>query len=94
MRINKPNNVFQVYNKNQGVKKVKSDKVNKNEDQLKISEEAMDFQFALQKLKGVEDIRRDKVEGLKKQVQSGTYVVDGNKIAEKIMESIAFDKKT
>lgn len=93
MRINKPNNVFQVYNKNQGVKRPKSEKINKGEDQLKISDTAMDFQFALQKLKDVDDIRMEKVEGLKQQIKAGTYIVDGNKIAEKIMESVGFDKK-
>jgi len=56
MRINKVDNVFQVYNKNTGVKKVNSSN-NKDADRLKLSEEALDFQFALQKLNNVGDIR-------------------------------------
>lgn len=88
------NNVFQTYNKNQGTKKVKMDKAVDNGDQVKISDKAIDFQYALQRLKNVEDVRMDKVEKLKKEIDSGTYKIDGNKIAEKIMESISFDKKT
>lgn len=93
MRINKLDNIFQVYNKNSGVKKVKAKAGNKETDEIKISEKAMEFQFAMQKIKEVEDVRLDKVDQIKKQVQSGTYEVDGKKIAEKIFESINFDKK-
>ena len=94
MRINKADNVFQVYNKNQGVKKVKTDKEPKDSDQLKISDGAIEFQHALQKLKGVEDMRMEKVDALKAQIQAGTYEISGSKIAEKMMESIYFDKKS
>ncbi|WP_333656983.1 flagellar biosynthesis anti-sigma factor FlgM [Tissierella praeacuta] len=93
MRINKLDNIFQVYNKNSGIKKVKSDNRGKDTDELKISEKAIEFQYALQKLKDVEDIRVDKVEYIKEQVQSGSYHVDGKKIAEKILETVSFDKK-
>ncbi|WP_313757463.1 flagellar biosynthesis anti-sigma factor FlgM [Tissierella sp.] len=93
MRINKLDNIFQVYNKNSGIKKVKSDNRGKDTDELKISEKAIEFQYALQKLKDVEDIRMDKVEDIKNQVQSGAYHVDGKKIAEKILETVNFDKK-
>lgn len=87
-------NVFQIYNKNQGVKKSKTDKQSKEIDNLKISDEAIDFQYALKKLKDVESIRIEKVEIIKSQIKSGTYEIDSNKIAEKIMESIYFDKKS
>ncbi|MCQ4923204.1 flagellar biosynthesis anti-sigma factor FlgM [Tissierella carlieri] len=93
MRINKIDNIFQVYNKNSGVKKVNSDKGSKDIDQIKISEKAIEFQYALQKIKDVEEIRMDKVEDIKNQVQSGTYHIEGKKIAEKMLESINFDKK-
>ncbi|MDR7856925.1 flagellar biosynthesis anti-sigma factor FlgM [Tissierella sp.] len=93
MRINKLDNVFQVYNKNAGVKNVKSDKASQEKDQIKISERAVEFQFALQKIKDVEEIRMDKVEFIKNQIETGTYEIDGQKIAEKMLESINFDKK-
>lgn len=93
MRINKTENVFQVYNKNSGVKKVKLDKETKDTDQIKISEKAIDVQYGLQKINGVEDIRMEKVETIKQQIQAGTYHVDGKKIAEKMLDSINFDRK-
>lgn len=86
-------NVFQVYNKNASANKVKADKTAKDTDQLKISENAVEFQYGLQKLKNVEDIRMDKVETIKAQIQAGTYNVDGKQIAEKMLDSISFDKK-
>jgi negative regulator of flagellin synthesis FlgM len=92
MRINKINNVFKVYNENAGVKKVK-DNNTKDKDQVKLSEQAIEFQHALKKVKELEEIRIDKVEDIKKQVQTGTYKIDGIKIAEKMIEDITFDKK-
>ena len=92
MRINKMGNVFKVYNENQGVKKVK-DKNTNDKDQVKLSEQAVEFQYALKKVKEVEEIRTEKVENIKKQIQTGTYKIDGKKIAEKIIEDITFDKK-
>ena len=94
MRINKTDNVFQIYNKNQGVSKVKTDKMPKDTDQLKISDGAIEFQHALQKLKNARDVRMEKVDAIKAQIQAGTYEIDGNKIAEKMVESIYFDKKS
>lgn len=93
MRINKVNNILQVYNKNSGNKIVKPGKTSKTSDDIKISESAMDLQFALQKIKNVEEVRMDKVESIRKQIHSGTYEIDGKKIADKILESINFDKK-
>lgn len=93
MRINKIDNVFQVYNKNSKVNKSKSDKISKDTDKIKISDKAIEFQFALQKIKDVEEIRMDKVEEIKNKIQTGSYYVEGKKIAEKMLESINFDKK-
>lgn len=93
MRINKVDNVFQVYNKNSGVKKVKLNKEAKETDQIKLSEKAIEFQYGLQKIKDVEEIRTEKVENIKNQIKAGTYEIDGKKIAEKMIQSINFDKK-
>lgn len=86
-------NVFQVYNKNVGVKKAKTDKMAKETDQIKISDKAIEFQFALQKVKNVEEMRMGKVEEVKSQIKAGTYEINENKIAEKILQDISFDKK-
>ncbi len=93
MRINKIDNIFQVYNKNSGVKKINSKEMSKDMDEIKISSKAIEFQYALQKVKDVEEMRMDKVEDIKNRIKSGTYNIEGNKIAEKILESINFNKK-
>ena len=58
------------------------------EDRLEISKEAQDYQFAMEKLKDIPQIRKDRVEKLKIQVQNGTYQVDSGKIADKILENV------
>lgn len=93
MRINKLNNIFQIYNKNSKTKKLTGDKRIEGKDEISFSEKAIEFQHALKKIREVEDIRTDKVEKIKTQVQSGTYYVDGKKIVEKILEDISFNKK-
>lgn len=93
MRINKIDNIFQVYNKNSGVKKINSKEMSKDMDEIKISSKAIEFQYALQKVKDVEEMRMDKVEDIKNRIKSGAYNIEGNKIAEKILESINFNKK-
>jgi flagellar biosynthesis anti-sigma factor FlgM len=62
-------------------------------DELNFSEKAKNFQVAMEKIKELPDIRVEKVERLKREVKTGTYRVEGRKIAEKILESVDFDKK-
>lgn len=92
MRINRTDNILKIYGNNSEVKKIKSDKDKKGKDELKISDKAMDFQFAVSKLKEVPDMRMEKIEKIKKQIKTGTYQIDSNKIAEKIYNSANFDK--
>lgn len=91
MKINRTDNVFKIYNKNQSAKKVGKSK--NKEDKLNISNEAKEYQFAINKLKDIPDIRTKKVNELRAQVKSGTYKVDGDKIAEKMIDKVNFNKK-
>lgn len=93
MRINKTDNIFQAYKNNNNVKKVKLDKGIQEKDRLEISPRAVEFQHAMEKLKNVDEMRKDKVDKIKKQIDAGTYEIDEGKIAEKILESIDFDQK-
>jgi len=63
-----------------------------SKDELYISNEAKLFQFAYQAIKDTPDIREDKVERIKNGIDAGTYNVDSEKVAEKIMASL-FDIK-
>ncbi|HEY8361911.1 MAG TPA: flagellar biosynthesis anti-sigma factor FlgM [Tissierellaceae bacterium] len=93
MRINRLDNIFQIYNKNSNTNKVNGDKRIDGKDEIKLSEKAVEFQYALKKVKEVDDIRKDKVDRIKAQVKSGTYYVDGKKVVEKILEDISLYKK-
>lgn len=92
MRINKIDSVYQVYNKSK-VNKVGKDHYQEQMDQLKISERALDFQHALNRVKDVEDIRTDKVNNIKTRIEAGSYNVSGREIANKMVDSLNFDKK-
>lgn len=92
MKINKTDKVVQVYN-SMISNKANISKNRKEKDKINLSERAKDYQFAMNKIKEIPDIRIDKVNRLKEQVQSGNYNVEGKKIVEKMFESINFDKR-
>jgi len=60
---------------------------------VSISNQAKDFQTAMKALKEIPDIRKDKVEELARKIESGTYKVSEEDIADKILKSI-LDRKT
>ena len=92
MKINRTDRLLQVYT-NMEASKTKINKKVFEKDKIEFSERAMDYQFALKKLKEVPDIRMEKVEKLKKEIQTGNYNISGREIVDKIYESINFDKK-
>lgn len=91
MKINNIGNIQGMMNtyKNQGVKNVETKNTGRTgmKDELKISSEAQDFQTVLNSAKKVGDIRQEKVNEIKDQVDSGRYKVDAQKIAEKMLHS-------
>lgn len=92
MKINKTDNIMKVYN-NMSSNKVNANKNKLEKDNINLSERAKDYQFAMEKIKKVPDIRIDKVKDLKEKVQSGNYNVEGKKIVEKMFENIHFDER-
>lgn len=82
MKINHVNQInrigaYQAYQKNSETPK-KEDKKVVQKDQIELSSEA---QLQIQKE------REAKIEGLKAQIANGTYAVDSEKIAEKLLAS-------
>ena len=55
-------------------------------DQVQISSLGLDMQTATAAVKGASDIRYDKVEPLKTAVQNGTYNVDSESFADKLLQ--------
>jgi len=85
--------VLQMYKKQEVKKEVQGTSRLGKKDEVKLSDQARDFQIAMKALKDVPDIRKDKVEAVKKEIQTGTYEINSGKIVEKIFESINIDKK-
>lgn len=83
MRITSINKVAQMYQANQMARPNKNNQRVKS-DSLQISKEAKDFQTALTTVKASDDIRTDKVEAIKKQMEEGTYQVSNKELAERM----------
>lgn len=84
MRIDAINRVYETY-KQQSV--APTQKVGRKDlkDQVALSETAKDFQNIYKMLAEVPDIRQDKVQAIKEQMQSGTYDVNAKEVAEKLV---------
>ncbi|MDO5291526.1 MAG: flagellar biosynthesis anti-sigma factor FlgM [bacterium] len=85
MRINSINQVNQIYQNNSTTRMQQMSK-NNEKDSVQISETAKDFQTALTAAKASEDVRTDKVEAIKKQMEAGTYQVSNKDVADKLVE--------
>lgn len=88
MRIDAYNQISQVY----GVKgKVKTTQVNRTSqtDKLEISSFGRDMQIAKQAVNNAPDVRMDKAEQLKSQIQNGTYDVDASSFADMLLQKFS-----
>ena len=81
MLINGTSSIQGVY-KNYKVKsKENAYETKANLDVANISQTGNDFAFTMEKLRNSEDVRTEKVESIKKQIENETYKVDSNNIA-------------
>lgn len=85
MRIEAYNQVQQLY---QSQRVNKSQKVTKAvpTDQLQISSRGMDYQIAKTAVQNTPDVREDLIAPIKERVQNGTYGVDTESFAEKLLQ--------
>lgn len=88
MKINQINQISKMYETTSVKKMPSQDKKVKGKDNLKISETAKYFQLAYQAAKDAPDIRTGKVDKIKSQMDSGTYNVSAQEVAEKIASGI------
>lgn len=92
MRIDGINKINQAYKINSTKKVEKAKKVNNDKDSLAISDHARELQIAKKAVKNAPDVRMDKVNDIKKRLESGTYNVSAEEVADKIVDNY-FDKK-
>ena len=69
-------------------KKVARTESAKKTDRVEISRAGMEFQIAQQAVHAAPDIREDKVQALKEQMQAGTYNISMDDLAEKLLKGI------
>ena len=91
MRINSFDKVSQLYKTNSSSKVQKSN-VHGASDQVQISQTGKDFQVAKAAVKNSSDIRTDKVNAIKKQMEQGTYQISNKEVADKVVDRF-FDMK-
>lgn len=87
MRIDAYNTVNQVYNTTKPVKKVSTGKKAGKDDTLEISQFGKAMHVAKKAISETEDIRADRVEAIKKQIQEGIYHVSDDVLADKILDN-------
>lgn len=90
MKINNNNirKMLKTYNTQPKDNKInKADRLKKR-DKIALSTKGKDYQMAMEAIKNVPDIRQDKVDEIKKKVNSGTYNIDAEEIAEKMINHI------
>jgi negative regulator of flagellin synthesis FlgM len=83
-------NVKDVQKKEEVKKQQTSKQINSSEtkgDSLNISNEAYNTAKKLDQLKGMPDVREEKISALKKEIDNGTYNVGGKEVAEKIVNN-------
>lgn len=89
MRINSGINVQKVigsYNKN--ISKVKkTEKSEMKRDKIEISQSSKDFQVAMNAFNKLSDVRQDKVNNIKNEIDSGTYKPSTEDIIKRMMSN-------
>lgn len=87
MKINQVSQIAEIYgatsSRKAANKEIKTDK----KDKLEISETARYFQIALKAAKDSPDIRSEKVDRIKAEIEAGTYKVSAEDVAKKMMAS-------
>lgn len=86
MRINAVNRLFESYQVQAAAAVNKAQQV-KGRDQVALSNEAKDYSNIKKLLSDIPDIRTEKVETLKQQINSGSYHITGLQAAEKILSN-------
>lgn len=69
-------------------KPTKANGVASKKDELTISGAAKDFSVVMKALRGVPDVRQDKVDEVSKKVEAGDYKVSTDDVASRIMDML------
>jgi negative regulator of flagellin synthesis FlgM len=87
MRINGINNVNGVYNSSGKRKSTESSGVSSGKDSLNVSDFAKELQVATKAVNNSPDVRQDKIDAIKEQMEAGTYNVTASMVADKLVDN-------
>lgn len=87
MRIYQTDNKKVHYLERYKENKFKSQTMEKNSDKVVISKKALNIKDVEKELAKIPELREEKVQALKNQIQNGTYQVSARSIAAKIMNN-------
>ncbi|MBN2221437.1 MAG: flagellar biosynthesis anti-sigma factor FlgM [Vallitaleaceae bacterium] len=88
MRINGMNNVGNVYKPNKANKAYGNSAVATSKDEVTFSSFAMELAGAKKEVDKVPDVRMDKVNDIKAQIEAGKYNIAASQIADKLLGRI------
>ena len=88
MRIDAYNQISQIYGVNGKMKTAQTSRVSKT-DKVEISSFGRDLQIAKQAVANSPDVRTDKVDQLKSQIENGTYNVDADSFADMLLQKFS-----
>lgn len=80
------NKIMRKYQNNVN-KTQKTNKANFKEDKLEISSKARDFQVAMAAAKKLPDVREEKVDKIKAQIEKGQYKPSAKEVAKKMLNN-------
>lgn len=86
MRVDAYNRITQAYQTSSTSKVSKTSSVSVS-DQVQISQLGKDYQVAKQAVTATPDVRVDKVNEIKSRMESGTYDVSDEKLADKLVDN-------
>lgn len=86
MRINGVNNIDQVYKTKKTNKAYNAQGVESSKDVVTLSNFAKDLSVAKKAVNQAPDVRMERVNSLKAQIEAGEYNISASQIAEKMLE--------
>jgi len=94
MRIGGINDMLKTYNQKKVYNNSTVNEVGKKRDEMKVSGEAQMFSKILQAAKKAPEVREEKVNSLKNQIEKGDYQVSGDKVADRMLNEFYFERKS
>lgn len=86
MRINSLGNIQSIMKSYEANKPKKSEKIGMKKDEVQISSKGREFQLAMKAIKESSEVRSNKIDTIKNEVETNTYKVDSKKLAETMIK--------